>query len=284
MQRLTDQGWQKIIDLSQRYGVSTDAVMSMLQSVVNGNGTMAQFYIAELGGGGQWMQGGITMVGDMFNYGLKSKVDGLCNELSQLLAQQPFVPPPPPQWQNQPSGGYASAGGQVSLFAPNGSGNWWPAEFGSPNGSGGQNNIRYAYFSNARRLAIEINGNVTIYDTLDHQIGGVSQQQGAGTTITLSSQYGTIDVASLPVVAINGAPPQSVQNFSSQNVASPYNTSSNSATPYVPSVQSPNPPAGGSAQEADIFAKIERLADLQQKGIVSPEEFAAKKAELLARL
>lgn len=52
MQRLTDQGWQKIIDLSQRYGVSTDAVMSMLQSVVNGNGTMAQFYIAELGGGG----------------------------------------------------------------------------------------------------------------------------------------------------------------------------------------------------------------------------------------
>jgi len=32
------------------------------------------------------------MVGDMFNYSLKSKVDGLCSELSQLLAQQPFVP------------------------------------------------------------------------------------------------------------------------------------------------------------------------------------------------
>jgi Short C-terminal domain len=29
---------------------------------------------------------------------------------------------------------------------------------------------------------------------------------------------------------------------------------------------------------------IERLADLQQKGILSPEEFAAKKAELLSRL
>src|ERR1700687_2283953 len=99
MQRLTDQGWQKILDLSQRYGVSTDAVMSLLQSVVNGNGTMAQFSIPELGGGGQWMQGGMTMVGDMFNYGLKSKVDGLCTELSQLLAQQPFVPPPPPSSQ-----------------------------------------------------------------------------------------------------------------------------------------------------------------------------------------
>jgi hypothetical protein len=38
------------------------------------------------------------------------------------------------------------------------------------------------------------------------------------------------------------------------------------------------------AQEVDIFAKIERLAELQQKGILSPEEFAAKKAELLSRL
>jgi hypothetical protein len=38
------------------------------------------------------------------------------------------------------------------------------------------------------------------------------------------------------------------------------------------------------AQEVDIFAKIERLAELQQKGILSPEEFVAKKAELLSRL
>jgi hypothetical protein len=38
------------------------------------------------------------------------------------------------------------------------------------------------------------------------------------------------------------------------------------------------------AQEIDIFANIERLAELQQKGILSPEEFAAKKAELLSRL
>ena len=35
MQRFTDQGWQKIIELAQRYGVSTDAVTSLLQSVVN---------------------------------------------------------------------------------------------------------------------------------------------------------------------------------------------------------------------------------------------------------
>ena len=37
-------------------------------------------------------------------------------------------------------------------------------------------------------------------------------------------------------------------------------------------------------QETDIFTKIERLAELHKKGILSSEEFAAKKAELLARL
>ena len=281
LQRLTDQGWQKIIDLAQRYGVSTDAVMSMLQSVVNGNGTMAQFCHSELGGNGQWMQGGMTMVGDMFNYGLKSKVDGLCTELSQLLLQQPFLPPPQTnqsQWQGgQQQGGYgyggSMGGSPVSLFVPGpsgGNGSWWPADLGSPNGSGGQNNVRYAYFSNARRLAVEVNGNVTVYDTLDHQIGGVSQQQGAGGSVTLSSQYGTINVANLPVVSVNGVPQSSAPQ--------------SSVPQYMPPAQPSTPPASGNFQEADIFAKIERLADLLQKGIVSPEEFAAKKSELLSRL
>jgi hypothetical protein len=48
--------------------------------------------------------------------------------------------------------------------------------------------------------------------------------------------------------------------------------------------QPPEPYRAEATQESDIFAKIERLADLQQKGILSSEEFAAKKAELLSRL
>ncbi len=273
MQPLTDQGWQKINELAQRYAVSTDAVMSMLQSVVNGGGSMAQFSIPELGGGGQWMQGGMTMVGDMFNYGLKSKVDGLCSELSQLLAQQPFVPAPPPSSQSQWQGGGGSqtGGGHTSLFVP-GSGTWWPSEFGSPNGSGGQNNVRYAYFSNVHRLAVEVNGNVTVYDTLDHQIGGVSQQQGIGGSLTLTSQYGTVNVASLPVISVNGAAPQTfATNYPPQQE-------------YAPLVPQTNPSGAGYSQESDIFAKIERLAELHEKRIISQEEFAAKKSELLARL
>ena len=95
LQQLSEQGRQRIDELAKRYSVSTDAVMTLLQSLVNGNGTMAQFNHRELGGGGQWMRGGMTMVGDMFNHGLKARVEGLCSELSQLLAQQPFVPFPP---------------------------------------------------------------------------------------------------------------------------------------------------------------------------------------------
>ena len=194
MQPLTNQGSQTINDLSRRYGVSTDAAMTLLQALVNGNGSMAQFNHGELGGGGQWMRGGMTMVGDMFNNGLKAKVDGLCNELSQILAQQPFETQPAgsrPQWQGGPPQGGDGVG----------SGSWWPAGLGSPNSSGGQNNVRYAYFAGPRRLALEVNGRVTVYDTLDNQIGGVSQQQGSDGSLTFTSQYGTVNLASLPVVS-----------------------------------------------------------------------------------
>ena len=276
MQKLTDQGSQKINDLAQRYGVSTDAVMALLQALINGNGTMAQFNHHELGGSGQWSQGGMTMVGDMFNNVLKAKVDGLCTEISRLLAQQPFAPPPlgsqsqsqgGQQQQQGGSGSPGMVGGSpaVSLFVPaaqGSSGNWWPADLGFPSGSGSQNNIRYAYFANARRLAVEINGHVTVYDTLDHQIGGVSQQQGSGGSLTFTSQYGTIPVASLSIVSIDGV----VQNAPAQTVTP--------AEPY----------RADTAQETDIYAKIEQLAELERKGILSQEEFAAKKSELLGRL
>jgi hypothetical protein len=276
LQRLTDQGEQKINELAQRYGVSTDAVMTLLQALVNSNGTMAQFNHWELGGAGQWMLGGMTMVGDMFNHGLKSKVDGLCSELSQLLAQRPFVPFPASfqsqgqgGGQQQQQGGYGAVGpGLVSLFVPEAagraSGQWWPPELGFPNGTGAQNQVRYAYFNQAHRLAVDLNGHVTVYDTLDHQIGGVSQQQGSGGSLTFTSQYGTVSVAQLPVVSVDGVP-------------------SNAPEPRVAPAPA-QPPDAEATQGSDIFVKIERLADLQQKGILSPEEFAAKKAELLSRL
>jgi len=98
---------------------------------------------------------------------------------------------------------------QNSSFSSSGSfgnyGSWWPAELGQPNSSGGQNDIRYAYFGHANRLAVDMGGTVTVYDTGDHVISGVSQQQGNGWTLTFSSQYGTVPVNSLRVVSGNGA-------------------------------------------------------------------------------
>ena len=89
MRQLSAAGQRAINDLAQRHGFSSDAVASMLESVVNGNGAMAQFSHPEFGGSGQWMRGGMIMVSDMFNNYLKVRIDGLCNELSGLVANEP---------------------------------------------------------------------------------------------------------------------------------------------------------------------------------------------------
>ena len=262
MQQLSAQGQQFVQDLAQRYGVSTDAAITMLYAVMNGNGTMAQFSHPELGGSGQWMQGGMTMVGDMFNYGLKSKVDGLCVEISNQLMNQPsYFQLPVSQSQFQSSNNNQG----VSLFvSPAAAGLWWPSDLGSPSSTGG----RYAVFPGSRRLVVDIGGQITVYDTLDNQIGGVSQQQGGNDSMTFSSQYGTINVSSLPVISINGYLQPAQQNFAAP--AQQFNE--------APAYQAPV------AQDSDVFAKIERLADLFQKGILTEQEFTTKKMELLSQL
>jgi hypothetical protein len=252
---LTPQGLQIIEEIARRYYVSVDAVMTMLQAVINGGGTMAQFSHPEFGGSGQWMQGGMTMVGDMFNNALKAKVDNLCSELARLAANQPlFVQPAQSQGQGEH--------GDVSLFVGGTGEQWWPANLGTPSSTGSQNNVRYAIFPSTRRLAIEINGQMTIYDTLNHQISGVGQQQGPDASFTFTSQYGLVRVADLPIVSGHGARPAPV------------------CQPNVRAQAELQP----SHEESDIFAKIERLAELRQKGILSEAEFSSKKAELLSRL
>jgi hypothetical protein len=317
MQKLSPNGQQAINDIAARHGFSFDAVQSMLESVINGNGSMAQFNHPEFAGSGQWMSGGMTMVSDMFNNYLKGRVDGLCSELSRLVAAQPNLLQSG-SFQSQSQGGqggqqqnnYGGQGagggnggsngaanfGNVSLFVPPAPGmaaNWWGNDLRYPNSTGAQNGVRYAHFAQARRLAIEVQGRVTIYDTLDHQIGSFSQQQSYGGSLSFSSQYGLIDVASLPVVSVDGVAQN--RNLNQGNggnqapapapapvympVNAPANALLNSSTPGM---TSPAPGAGGN--EGDIFAMIEKLADLHGRGIFSAEEFAAKKMELLARL
>jgi len=176
MRQLSPAGQQAISELAQRHGFSRDAVRSMLESLINGRGSMAQFNHPEFGGSGQWMRGGMIMLSDMFNNVLKGRIDGLCHELSGLVANEPdLLTPGSFQSQTQGHQQQRDVGlgpqqqdrlgplGAVSLFIPSaGSDDWWPPQLGRPNSVGAQNGLRYAYFAAARRLAIELTGRVTI--------------------------------------------------------------------------------------------------------------------------
>lgn len=194
----------------------------------------------------------------------------------------------------QQSNGYGNTG--ASLFVPAASSNWWPADLGMPGSTGGQNNLRYAYFPVARRLAVDINGQVSVYDTGQHQIGGFSQQQSGDQSITFTSQFGLVRVADLPRInpmntSMNtGAAPQ--QSYASQ--PDPWVQPAQSAPPPMPA---PPPPMAGSmassppnqfgappAQHDEIVSLIEKLAELHKKCILTDSEYEAKKAELLSRL
>ncbi|MGB9228064.1 SHOCT domain-containing protein, partial [Mycobacterium sp.] len=56
------------------------------------------------------------------------------------------------------------------------------------------------------------------------------------------------------------------------------------APQFAPPKQAPEPASSGSGDPTAIVAAIESLAGLHQRGILSDEEFATKKAELLSRL
>ncbi|NHO68562.1 SHOCT domain-containing protein [Aestuariicella hydrocarbonica] len=230
----------------------------MLMAVNNGGGNMAQFNCPELGGSGQWMRGGMTMVGDIFNHGLKMTVNSLCLELANALANNQIFPVIPA----------GTPGGHQ----------WWPSDCGIPFSSGAQNNIRYAVFPG--KLAVELNGQVTVYDTLNHHIGGISQQQGGDTSLTFTSQFGSVSVNQLPILSGPGLPAPAVHtNFAKPAVSTP------------PFNQGATPPAAAMpldrqnlSSSDDIIQLIEKLAKLRDAGAISEQDFTDKKTELLARL
>ena len=283
---LTAEGRRLVEEVAQRHGVSAGAVQTLLVALAAGHGTAAQFSHPELGGMGQWSQGGMIMVGDMFNNALKYKVDQLCNELSAVVRSQGWAVPASSQSQSQgPGPGFqgqsqSGAGAGVSLFVPGAGspGNWWPAELGAPSSVGAQNDIRYACFPATHRLAIQLGGGeVQLYDTQGHQISGFSQQQGGDASLTFTSQRGLVRVADLPRV---GAPSAVAPQQKPAAPPPPVEVQPSAAAP----ASAPQPRTAGATTDDEIFSRIERLAELKQKGILTEEEFVAKKAELLARL
>jgi hypothetical protein len=289
MPLLSDAGVQLVQNLSQRHNVSTGALTHMLIAIQNGNGTMAQFNHAEFGGCGQWMRGGMTMVSDLFNNHLKYRVDSICNDIANELANHQ-TSPFSGSFQSQSQNGTNSqmqAGGAIgsgnSLFVPDPEANWWPQDMGAPNAVGSQNHVRYAYFANSLRLAVKTGTDVWVYDTGAHQIGGFSQQQGLGGSITFTSQYGTVNLSTLLVISRNGV--------SQPAPVVPAPVVESTLAPQTPRhVESPDAAScavnvGQSAASGEsVIDTLERLGGLRDKGYITDEEFAAKKAELLNRL
>ena len=173
----------------------------------------------------------------------------------------------------------SQSGDGVSLFVA-GSGStsqWWPDELGSPASTGTQNDLRYAYFPVPRRLAIQQGGRVRVYDAGEHRISSFSQQQGGDQSLIFTSQFGLVRVADLPLVF-----PQRDQSQEPSPFVSATPAQMPGPLPIAAIVAAPAPAAPLATD--DILKTIERLAELRQKNILTEEEFAAKKADLLGRL
>lgn len=228
--------------IAERHGVSLDAVRHLVQALERGHGTMAQFNHPDLGGMGQWFSGGMVMVGRMFDDGLKARVDALCTELAAAL----------------PAGGFSEA----TPESRRGGGDWWPAGLGHPASTGAQDGMRYAYFPETRRLAIDSGAGIALYDTGEHHISGVSQANGS---LDLTGPRGVVALDRLRRIEAETAAPRQVD-------------------PATPPAAPSQPAAPEASSSGDVLATIERLAELHARGVLTEREFSDKKAELLARL
>ena len=241
---LTDLGRAEVETLAHRNGVGADAVVALLQALRRGGGDQAQFSHPDLGGMGQWSRHGMIMIGDMFNDALKVRVDQLCRETAALLDAPGLVA------ERRDATGREDA--------------WWPDGLGQPSARGAQNDMRYACFPAARRIAIDRDGHVEIYDSGEHRILGVSQQQGSAADVRFTSQLGTVNLHEL--TRTDGPRVDAIAP---------------TAATAAPAAAGPKTAPPSSLDPVDL---LERLHALHGKGVLSDAEFAEKKRELLARL
>jgi hypothetical protein len=121
--------------------------------------------------------------------------------------------------------------------------------------------MRYAYFPERRRLAVESGSGVDVYDTGEHRITGVSQANGS---LGFTGPMGSVALDRLRRIEAETAAPRQAEPVQAASPAEP------------------SPPDRSS--QADVLTTIERLADLHARGVLTDREFSDKKAELLARL
>lgn len=74
---------------------------------------------------------------------------------------------------------------------------WWPGDLGKPDSTGSQDKMRYAYFGDKDRLAVDDGSGVKLYDTGGTRISGFAQSQGSGSALRFNTSRGTIGVEDL---------------------------------------------------------------------------------------
>ena len=183
--------------LAKKFGFSQAAVEAARDALARGNGG-AQFSNDELGGSVQWMRGGMLQIGDMFNHDLKARVADLMEALSKS---------PPTDGAHESHEAHEDKSARASKSKPiaksESSGDWWPKELGKASTVGGQNDHRYAFFPDKRRLVVEEKGKQTLYDTGSHKISGAAQGQATGKKDDLAfsdADGGSVNLRDLKVV------------------------------------------------------------------------------------
>ena len=168
-----------VAEAAAAHGFSREAATALWQALQRGQGRMAQFEHAELGGAGQWMAGGMTMLASMGDAALRARVDALAATLAPYAER---------------------AAASVAATPPAASGRARADAWGAAAASGAQNDLKYAYYPEARRLVIEDAQGLQVYDTGMHQIQGVSQQSGQGVP-RFQTAHGAVELAQLRRVA-----------------------------------------------------------------------------------
>lgn len=276
-----------VAEAAAAHGFSREAATALWQALQRGQGRMAQFEHAELGGAGQWMSGGMTMLAAMGDAALRARVDALAATLAPDAER--------------------AAASAAAATPPAASGRARADAWGAAAASGAQNDLKYAYYPEARRLVIEDAQGLQVYDTGTHQIQGVSQQSGQGVP-RFQTAHGAVEltqlrrVADTPDTSGDGAPPAArarhleAPDERARSAPSPA-TAARAAEPsagagsgHLGAAQTRTAQAaadaGGDAGERaeQALRLLEPLARLHQAGVLSAEEFQAKKAELLARI
>ncbi|MES1930760.1 hypothetical protein SADO_15969 [Salinisphaera dokdonensis CL-ES53] len=250
----------RLAALAEQYGFSEAAVRHLFEAVTEGGGDMAMFDHDEFHGPGQWMRGGLIMTTTPGDRVLNNAIESLCNRLSALLRAQ--------QVQEQPGRKRISPTARAWDTSAAPRQRWWPAEWGDPVATGQADDLAYAFFDDAARLAIQHGHDVDLYKTADHHITGISQaQQGPTGSLVFTTPFGELELAQLERC-----------DSSRQNADGP--TRSDRMADNGENCAD----ASSTQSSTEILDAIKELGALHRDGVLTDEEFAAKKQDLLQRL